>query len=249
MTISAERMREVFRKALTSGDDVLIHASLNRLGHFEGGIDDLITALLEAVAPNGTIIMMTDTRSFAKTGRFSLSQSSETGLLTERFRLHEGALRSAVPMVSFAAIGPHAEFYTQPYDSHLDDTATITRLLARDGKIMLMGVGYEKCTLYHLSEERHGTSYNFYKTFKGVLVKDDEEVRPISQRYFVRRDMNVKKDPSVGGRMLEERGKARVAKLGNGVVRIFRARDFDAWCMEALDRDPFAFLAQDPARG
>ena len=241
--ITAQQVREAISTALPeAGQDVLIHASLGRLGHFESGIEDLISVIREAAAPDGTVIMMTDTRSFARTGRFSLDQPSETGLLTERFRQSEGVRRSVVPMVSYCAAGPSAEFYTQPYDSHLDETSTIKRLLDRDGMIMLMGVSYEKCTLFHLAEERHGTPYNFYKEFDGVLVEGDRPVGPISQRYYVRRDMSVRKDPAVAGAMLEDRGLATITPLGRGLVRTFRARDFDACCMEALDANPNAFL-------
>lgn len=157
-------------------------------------------------------------------------------------------MRSRVPMVSFAAIGPRAEYYTREYNSHLDETAPITRLLEQDGKIMLMGVGYIKCTLYHLAEERHESPYNFYKTFEGVEVDETgRELGPISQRYFVRKDMGVKKDPAIAGSMLEERGESTVLTLGKGEVRTFKARDFDRCCMDALDKDPDAFLVHDLA--
>lgn len=242
MIISADAVREVFTAALNPGDDVLIHASLGNLGHFEAGVDDVIVALQEAVGPTGTVIMMTDTRSFAKSGEFFMDQPSETGLLTEHFRLFPGVKRSCVPMVSFCAIGERSDFYTEVYHSHLDAEATITRLLERDGKIMLIGIGYEKCTLYHLAEERHKTPYNFYKSFEGELMEEGKAIRPISQRYFVRRDMNVKKNPAIGGIMLEERDQSHIAVLGDDVVRTFRARDFDACCMDALARDPDAFL-------
>lgn len=246
-TISHQETISAFQQALAPGDDVFVHASLGRIGHFEAGPDGVIEALCGAVGPSGTVIMMTDTRSFAKTGRFSMGQPSETGLLTERFRLTPGVKRSCVPMVSYCAKGPKAEFYTAPYNSHLDDTATLTRLLAEDGKIMLLGIGYGKCTLYHLSEERHEAPTNFYKEFRGVLEEEGKPERPISQRYFVRKDLSTRKDPSIAGAMLEEKGLATVLPLGGDAVRVFRARDFDTCCMEVLENDPNAFLAPSTA--
>ncbi len=244
MTIIAHKdVTHAFAAALSPGDDVLIHAALGRLGHFEAGIDATIAALCDTIGPSGTIIMMTDTRSFAQTGRFSLQHPSETGVLTERFRVTPGVVRSCVPMVSFCAWGKRAAFYTAPYHSHLDETATLTRVLANDGKIMLLGIGYEKCTLYHLAEERHQTPYNYYKTFDGVLVENGKPDRPISQRYFVRKDMDVRKNPAIAGHMLEKNAQVTSLPLGNGAVRVFRARDFDACCMRALDANPNAFLA------
>lgn len=242
MNITAVETDTALKSVLQAGDDVLIHAALSPLGHFEAGVEALVESICDAVTESGTVVMMTDSRSFARTGEFSLSQPSETGLLTEAFRKKKGVLRSCVPMASFCAWGARAQEYTQPYHSHLDNTATITRLLENDGKIMLMGIGYEKCTLYHLAEERHQLPYNFYKEFSGVLRHEDGSTEPISQRYFVRKDMAVKKDPAIAGKMLEERGQERIQSLGDDVMRVFKARDFDQCCMDALQADKNAFL-------
>lgn len=241
-TIQAEETFRTMAAALSPGDDVMVHASLGRLGRFEPGVETIIDALVAAVGPQGTVLMMTATRSFAKTGRFDIGQPSETGLLTEAFRQRPGVARSLVPMASFAAEGARAGEYLQTYHSHLDATAPLTRLLENDGRILLLGVGYQKCTLFHLAEERHATPGNFYKSFEGVLTDGGRVLAPITQRYFVRRDMSLKKDPSIAGRMLEERGQAAILPIGDGVIRAFRAREFDACCMEALAKDPSAFL-------
>lgn len=241
--ITLDDFRAAMSAVLPQGKDVMIHASLGSLGRIEATLEDIIAAIRAPMGSKATLVMMTDTRSFAQTGRFSMSQASETGLLTERFRLSPGVVRSCVPMVSFCAIGPRAAEYTQVYHSHLDDSATMTRLLANDGRLLLIGVGYEKCTLYHLSEERIGVPYNMYKEFDGFLVEDDRIIRPISQRYFVRADLTIRKDPSIAGRMLEQDGGVHLRKLGQGMVRAFAARDFDDCCMEALRRDADAFLA------
>lgn len=241
-TIEAEPTFRVIAEAVSRGDDVMIHASLGQLGTFVPGVGAIVDGLLAAVGPEGTVLMMTATRSFAKTGRFDIGQPSETGLLTETFRQWPGVARSVVPMVSFAAKGARAGEYLQTYHSHLDATAPLTRLLENDGKILLLGVGYNICTLYHLSEERHASPENFYKTFEGVLTDGDRVLAPISQRYFVRRDMAIKKNPSIAGLMLEEREQVTVLPLGDGQVRAFRARDFDCCCMEQLAENPNAFI-------
>jgi aminoglycoside N3'-acetyltransferase len=243
MNITQKQVVDVLSTVVDAGDDVFIHASLGALGHFDGGIDGLINAIRDATGPHGTVIMMSDTRSFAKTGRFSIDQPSETGLLTEKFRLTSGVRRSCVPMVSFCAVGARADHYLQPYNSHLDESATISRHLLNNGKILLMGVSYEKCTLYHLAEERCNVPYNMQKEFLGILIKDGLPFGPISQRYFVRRETTIRKDPFIAGRMLEDAGLVRVVPIGNSVIRAFRAPDFDACCMRALEKNPLAFLA------
>ncbi len=244
MLVTQLDIQRTMAEVLEPGDDVLVHASLGALGQIEEPVDGIIDAMRAAIGEEGTLVMMADSRSFAKTGRFDMAQPSETGLLTERFRLMPNVVRSCVPMSSFCAIGPRAAEYTQPYHSHLDDTATMTRLLENDGKIMMLGIGYNKCTLYHLAEERLKMPYNMYKEFEGQLMDGEKVVRPISQRYFVRREMGFKKDPSIAGSMLEAKGAAVIRDIGKSVVRVFRAKDFDDCCMEALTRDSEAFVAK-----
>ena len=240
--IQAKDTFRAMAAAVSPGDDVMVHASLGRLGRFEPGAETIIDALIAAVGSQGTVLMMTDTRSFAKTGRFDIDQPSETGLLTEKFRQYSGVGRSMVPMVSFAAKGARAGEYIQTYHSHLDATAPLTRLLENDGQILMLVLDYKKCTMYHLAEERFKVQENFYKTFQGVLMDGDRELAPISQRYFVRRDMSVKKDPSIAGQLLEDRQQVKTIPLGKDVVRSFKARDFDKCCMDALANNPSAFV-------
>lgn len=243
--VDLQEAKLAFRSVITPGDDLLVHASLKTLGYFPDGISAVVEAIQEALTPAGTLIMMTDTRSFARTGVFSPDQASETGRITEVFRRMPLVVRSVVPMVSFCAWGARASQYTKPYDSHLDEDAPMNRLLANSAKIMLLGIGYEKCTLYHLAEERHRVPYNTYKTFSGVLRVDGQPDRSISQTYFVRSDLSTKKDPSRAGQELEAKGLVKFARLGDGLVRVFEAREFDRVCMDLLQADPRAFLVRD----
>ena len=57
-----------------------------------------------------------------------------------------------------------------------------------------MGIGFKKCSLYHLSEERLSSKHNFYKKFEGGLYENGKFLRNISQRYFVRKDLKLKKN-------------------------------------------------------
>jgi aminoglycoside N3'-acetyltransferase len=243
--IAQHEVVDAFSQLLSRGDEVMIHASLKPLGHFEAGVDALIEALCDVVGPEGTVIMMTDTRSFAKTGRFAMDQPSETGLLTERFRQTRGVVRSPTPMASFCALGKRAERYAAGYNSHLDESAPLTRLLEADGKIMLMGIGFDYCTLYHLAEERLEVPYNFHKDFKGVLIENGVEKEPVSQTYFVRKSMDTLKSPAAAVDLLEAEGGVKMALLGDGLIRAFKARTFDDCCMRALQADPNAFIQKE----
>jgi len=239
--IFLEEIVAAFSQVISPGSDVMVHAALKKFGTFMPGVEIIIDALSSVLGPDGTIVMMTDTRSFAQTGRYDINQPSETGLLTEVFRKYEGVLRSLVPMVSFAAKGVRASHYVQTYHSYLDPTSPYTKILENDGEILLLGVPYQKCTLWHVSEEFHKVPDNYYMTFDGFLVSDGSIISPISQRYFVRRNLDQKKDISIVGRMIEDRSQVKASLLGGSFVRTFKARHFHDCCMDALGDDIAAF--------
>lgn len=242
--ITYDDLLKVFSLGIETGDTVLVHAALKPIGWLVDGPDSIIRALQTLVGSTGNILMLTASRQFRDTGYFDVrSTPSDTGYLSEVFRNHPDVQRSCNPMVSFAAVGPAAAEFLHEFDSYLDDSSPFTALLRMDGKILLYGVSYDKCTLYHLSEERTKADYNFYKTFRGTVVDYDGAEKPASQTYFVRRDMSLKKDARPAGADFERSNKVIKQTLGNGMIRIFKARDFDQHCMDAIRTDPAAFLA------
>ena len=242
MDINFLDTQKAIKKVINKGDHVLVHSSLNRMGNFINGPDSIINCLKDAVGSGGTIIMITHTFSFSKTKKFSIDSPSESGVLSEFFRKYPNVKRSCTPMVSFCALGRLDNYFTQPFNSHLDETATLSRLLVMDGKILLMGIGFKKCTLYHLSEERLLSPHNFYKTFEGGFYKSGKFVRPISQRYFVRKDVNLKKNGANVQSIIENKNLDKKTKLGRVYLRSFKARDFDNICMNELKNNQDFFL-------
>ncbi|MBO8232386.1 hypothetical protein CU311_06785 [Prochlorococcus marinus str. MU1402] len=236
-------IKKVFENLIKPGDDLLVHSSLKNIGFFHPSPEIIIDNLEKILTELGTLIMMSDTRSFAETKSFSLTQKSETGLLSECFRKRSNVKRSTVPMISFCASGARSSLYTEIYNSYLDKSSPFTHLLKNNGKIMLFGIGFQKCTLYHLAEERYQVPYNFYKTFKGHLISGDQKV-PISQRYFVRKNLKTKKNNRVATELMIKKNFLKKEILGSGEILVFNARDYDECCMEILKCNRLAFLEQ-----
>src|SRR3954452_14019752 len=67
-----------------------------------------------------------------------------------------GALRSAHPQTSFAAIGPHAEAITAGHvlESGLGEGSPLARLYELDAEVLLLGGGHASNTSLHLAEYR-----------------------------------------------------------------------------------------------
>ncbi|NUR26920.1 MAG: AAC(3) family N-acetyltransferase [Catenulispora sp.] len=151
------------------------------MGRVDGGPAALLGALQDALGPNATIVVPTQTTQYSKSsaahramlaGRAAAERrrllrsipgfdpartpSTGMGVFAEYVRTHATACRSGHPTSSFAALGPAAEELTavHPRTCHLGDDSPLGALARRDGQVLLLGVGFEKTTAFHLAEYR-----------------------------------------------------------------------------------------------
>jgi aminoglycoside 3-N-acetyltransferase len=135
---------------------LLVHSSLSALGWVCGGAQAVVEALLDALGPEGTLVVPTHTGGYSdpSTWRFpavpeawwpviretmpafdpDVTPARGLGLVVEVARSRPGALRSAHPMVSFAAVGPQAAAVTA--DHALDGATRIGRVGAGEARLM-----------------------------------------------------------------------------------------------------------------
>jgi len=164
---------------LREGQDLLIHCSLRRLGHVNGGAATLLKAIREVAGPRATLVVPTQTTQNSLTSRTFLSAtagldpeararfvaampgfdpartpSTGMGVFAEYLRTRPAAQRSGHPQASFAAIGPRAHECVSVHDldCHLGDRSPLRWLYDADAAILLLGVGYSACTAFHLAE-------------------------------------------------------------------------------------------------
>ncbi len=232
-------LKSLLGDCIGSGDDLLVHSSLRALGSLPGGADAVLDLLLDLVGASGTLVMMAATTSFASTQHFDLLNSpSETGTLTEVMRRRRPGARSFVPMTSFVASGAREAGYLEKFDSYLDRTSPFSRLLEYSGKVLLLGVGFDRCTLYHLAEERFQVPYNTFKTFHGIGIDANFVAGPISQTYFVRKNLGLVKYPDRVSRFFaEDNTRCFSADLGLRRIHAFKAAAYDEFISSRLAED------------
>lgn len=163
---------------LAAGDTVLLHSSLSKIGWVCGGAEAVILALLEVLGSEGTLVVPTHSADNSDPAKWEqppvpkewwdtirqntpvfnprTTRTRAMGAIAELARTFPGVLRSSHPQTSFAAIGPRAKFITDGHqlDSMLGENSPLARLEELDAKLVLLGVGFDVCTMMHLAEYR-----------------------------------------------------------------------------------------------
>lgn len=163
---------------LRAGDTVIVHSSLRAIGWVPGGRVAVTQALLDALGPTGTLVVPTQTMDNSdpkhwqhppvpetwwpvireQTPAFdpALSPTRGIGAVAEAVRTWPGAVRSNHPQASFAAVGARAAelMATHELDSQLGEASPLAALERVGAQVLLLGVGFDVCTAFHLAEYR-----------------------------------------------------------------------------------------------
>ncbi|MFD6923458.1 aminoglycoside N(3)-acetyltransferase [Streptomyces sp. NPDC059944] len=161
-----------------AGETLLVHSSLSSLGWVNGGPVTLVQGLLDALGPDGTLVVPTQSGDLSDPALWSnppvpedwwptiratmpaydprVTPSRGVGVIPETVRTWPGALRSAHPETSFAALGPGAARIVEGHatDCRLGERSPLARLEACGARVLLLGAGYDTCTTFHLAEYR-----------------------------------------------------------------------------------------------
>lgn len=163
---------------LSTGDTVLVHTSMKAIGWVPGGQVAVVQALLDVLGPDGTLVVPTQTGGNSDPKLWSrppvpqewwpvirehmpafdpaITPSLGIGAVAEAVRTWPGAVRSDHPHTSFAAVGARAAALMARHDlaSQLGEGSPLRALEDVGARVLLLGVGYDACTAFHLGEYR-----------------------------------------------------------------------------------------------
>ncbi len=148
---------------IKTGDVVMLHSSLSKLGYVDGGASTLISALMKTVESEGTLLMPSfpaigfNYDHLKKDPLFDVRNTpSKMGIVTEVFRTMPGVVRSLHPTDPVCAWGNDAAYFVKDHFGQLtpyNAQSPFMRLIERRGKILLIGVKLESVTNFHTPED------------------------------------------------------------------------------------------------
>ncbi|MEU8715776.1 AAC(3) family N-acetyltransferase [Streptomyces sp. NPDC048663] len=161
-------VEDLRRLGVRTGETLLAHTSLRSLGWVNGGAVTVVESLLETLGPDGTLVVPTQTGDLSDPALWRdppvperwwaeiratmpaydprITPTRGVGVIPETVRTWPGALRSAHPQTSFAAVGPRAAV--------IGERSPLARLEDLDARVLMLGTGYATCTGFHLAEYR-----------------------------------------------------------------------------------------------
>ena len=174
-------------------DTVLVRAALRKIGISEEKSGDLlISALLDVVGEEGTIMGLTFTKSFFfpkidKNYIYTEETPAVTGGLAKAMQKYPKSVRSKHPTNSYVAIGQYAYDLLNSHDENSSSFLPIKNLIRLNGKMILIGCVSESpgFTTVHLAQEELGlSSKSILKGLVGVRYRKGSQVKLFKRKDF-----------------------------------------------------------------
>lgn len=201
-----ELAEDLRRLGLAPGTIVMVHASVRAVGPTHGGPDEIHLAIVDAIAPGGTIAMVASCQEgFDDVGRgiYSPEQEAEIiarqpafdpqtaradreiGALAEFFRSYPGTICSDHVTGRISARGERARWLTadQPWTYFFGRGSPLEKLCAARGKVLLLGADHDTVTLLHYAEHVADFPDKRVARFQVPVLQDGKRVWRSCEEY------------------------------------------------------------------
>jgi aminoglycoside 3-N-acetyltransferase len=219
-------------------DVVMVHASMRAVG---GRAEQLVQSLVHAVGEDGTVMAYVDFEPSEGRPDFDITASpaaADHGVLAEVIRRWPGALRSANPGASMAAIGTLAEWLcsNHPLRYGYGPGSPLEKLLQAHGKVLLLGSHFDHVTLLHYAEHLARLPNKRVVRSKVRASGVDLEIEEFDTSDGVVESMpDLYFDQIV--REFVAAGRSSIGRVGNATSHLLRASDLVSFAVEKMERE------------
>lgn len=248
-----QKLKEV---GLEKGDNVMVHSSLKSMGYVCGGAQTVIEALIEVVGENGTIMMPTQSwknldpedgvhwdvdeadwqliRENWPAYDKNLTPTNTMGAVAEMFRQIPGSIRSDHPARSVCAYGKNATYLVQNHDlsNIFGEGSPIGRLYELDGKVLLLGIGYDKNTSIHLADVRAQYPGKHNCIEHSAITENGKRVWKAYETLFVDGE-----DFEQIGEAFETEHVVSTSQIGNAIVKLMSQREIVDYAVKWIEKN------------
>ena len=227
---------------------------MSQVGPIEGGAAAVLAALRTAVGPASVVVPAQTSNNSTTSPVFKravegldeaarrayvarmpgfdrlATPSHGMGVFAECVRCQPGAVRSGHPQTSFAALGPTAESLMAVHElnCHLGEDSPLAALYRAHASVLLLGVGYDACTAFHLAEYRR--VWQVFRRYECFV--DDGGTR--RTHTFQALDLNDRDFTELGAAFART-GSVITGRVGGAVARAFPIRAAVDFALQWMD--------------
>lgn len=228
---------QLHRLGVPPGATLLAHTSFRAVRPVLGGPLGVIESLLDAVGPDGTLVMPSwtgdDTTPFDPR---STPAAADLGVTADVF-WRQPDVRRSTHAFAFAAKGRHAAAIVAdplPLPPHRLESP-VGRVFEHDGSILLLGVGHDANTTIHLAEILAGVPYGIRNHCMAVVNGRAERIEYLENDHCCLRF-------ALADEWLRGEGLQREGHVGAAHARLVRSRDVVEVVKARLETEPLIFL-------
>ncbi len=256
--LTKQSLVEALRLAgVAPGQQLMVHTSLGSLGFVVGGAQTVIEALMEAVGPEGTLMMPTQSwkNLDPETGVHGdiprewwpiirenypaydkrITPTWTMGAVADMLRTWPGAIRSDHPARSVTALGKNAAYLAAGHSdlsNIFGEGSPVARLYELDGAVLLLGVGYDKNTSLHLADARASYPGKHSVTEHSAVMGNGKREWVAYDTLYVDGE-----DFTAIGEAFAASGAEKATPVGDATARWMRQRELVDFAVEWMEKN------------
>lgn len=248
---------DLLNLGIKAGDILLVHSSLSSIGWVCGAAQAVLIALQQVISETGTLIMPAHSGANSDPAEWknppvpkewlesiyksmpafdvNLTQTRGMGSIAELFRTLPQVFRSTHPQVSFVVQGKFAKDITNNHrlTPQFGMESPLGKMYELNAKVLLLGVGYDSCTCFHLAEALNEKMPT--RKMGAAIIENNKRI----WKWFEDFDYNSEDDFEKLGNAFEETSNVVIGKVGKAECKLFQMKAGVDFAKEWLQSNRF----------